>query len=134
MRARAGPPLAYHAGDPARDDRRHQLGQREPPGGNRPVDSRPLLPPRRPPLRVRGQFQPQLWLEPRAEDGWPLVPFSAGPGECAGRNLVLLLTSSVLAALLAEHDLRQPRPRFDGRGRLPATLSPFSLSFDLRRR
>lgn len=80
------------------------------------------------------RFRPQLWLEPRAHDDWPLVPFSAGPGECAGRNLVLLLTSSLLAALLAEHDLRQPNPRFHGRAPLPATLSPFSLSFEVRRR
>ena len=80
------------------------------------------------------RFAPELWLRERTDDDWPLVPFSGGPGECAGRNLVLLMGSVPLATLLRGHDvaltgnvLRPDRPR-------PGTLSPFRLRFELRRR
>jgi hypothetical protein len=58
------------------------------------------------------------------------VPFSAGPAECAGPNLVLLVTSTMLAALLEGHRYRLDPPGrlHDGRP-LPGTLDPFRLRF-----
>jgi cytochrome P450 len=87
----------------------------------------------RDPARVRhaDAFAPGLWLDGGPPPADALVPFSAGPGECPGRNLVLLVTSTVLATLLATG--REPR-QIAGRALhpaqpLPSTLSPFRLSF-----
>jgi hypothetical protein len=46
-----------------------------------------------------------IWLDGRARQYPQLVPFSAGPAECPGRNVVLLTTSSLLAKLLATVDV-----------------------------
>lgn len=75
-------------------------------------------------------FTPELWLDEALRADWPLVPFSAGPAGCPGRNLVLFTTSSLLARLLAEHDLRLLTPLRRGpRGQLPGTLDHVSLRF-----
>jgi cytochrome P450 len=83
-------------------------------------------------LPFADSFAPEVWLDPGSAEEWPLVPFSAGPGECAGRNLVLLLTSATLARLIAG-GLPQQRAgaRLDPQRPLPRTLSPFRLSFSL---
>ena len=61
-----------------------------------------------------------------------LVPFSAGPAVCAGRNLVLFLTTTFLAALLEHRDVRvaSAAPIRPGRP-LPGTLDPFHLRMRL---
>jgi cytochrome P450 len=77
-------------------------------------------------------FCPEIWLDGRAQDDPALIPFSDGPAICPGRNLVLLLTSSVLSALVEGDDVRQASagPLHEGRP-LPATLNPFGLRFAL---
>lgn len=83
-------------------------------------------------LPYADRFSPELWLNERTSEDWPLIPFSAGPAECAGRNLVLLLTSSMLATMLDGHEFRlQPRNRLDARRRMPGMLTPFSLRFEV---
>lgn len=57
-------------------------------------------------LDVADRFAPQIWLDGRADRHPELVPFSAGPGVCPGQNLVLLTTSTLLAALLRDHRVR----------------------------
>ncbi|HLM09136.1 MAG TPA: cytochrome P450 [Thermoleophilaceae bacterium] len=76
------------------------------------------------------RFAPDTWLGQRSAGDWPLMPFSGGPGECPGRDVVLLAASSILAALLGRLELRQagPRPLRSDRP-LPGTLSPFRLRF-----
>jgi cytochrome P450 len=75
------------------------------------------------------RFTPDLWLRERGERDWPLVPFSEGPAGCPGRNLVLLLASSMLAALLDGGWLAlAPGRRLDP-ARLPGTLDPYTLRF-----
>ncbi|GAA2735713.1 cytochrome P450 [Actinocorallia aurantiaca] len=81
-------------------------------------------------LPFADSFAPDIWLDGTARESWSIVPFSAGPGECPGRSLVLLSASLFLAALLREHDFRQragvqPRPDRP----LPRTLGPFRLRF-----
>lgn len=83
-------------------------------------------------LPYADRLTPEIWLDGRASDG-PLIPFSAGPAACAGRNLVLFLTSSLLAALLDAADFRLLSPRLDHRHPLPRTLNHFSLRFATRR-
>lgn len=81
-------------------------------------------------LPYADRFQPGVWADGYASDEWPLIPFSAGPAECAGRNLVLLVTSTALAALLEHHDYRlRPLGRLDSGRPLPGTLNPFTLRF-----
>ncbi|MFC4913089.1 cytochrome P450 [Actinomadura gamaensis] len=76
-------------------------------------------------------FTPDLWLDGRPQHDWAAVPFSAGPAQCPGRDLVLLTTAQFLAALLERHDYRQrDGKRLDPPEPLPGTLSPFRLSFD----
>jgi cytochrome P450 len=75
-------------------------------------------------------FAPELWLDGRAHGEWPLIPFSAGPAECPGRNLVLLLCSTLLASLLCGPPLRRAGGAALEPGALPATLSPFRLRFE----
>lgn len=84
------------------------------------------------------RYAPQLWAQARDAGGsqqspelpWPLVPFSAGSAACPGRNLVLTLTSEVLAVLLDHHDLAPaPRQRLRRDRPLLGTLDPFRLRF-----
>lgn len=61
-----------------------------------------------------------------------LVPFSAGPAICPGRNLVLLLASAMLHAILARARVRRLRPRNLPQGRMPAGLNFFRVRFQLK--
>ncbi|GAB3584667.1 cytochrome P450 [Amycolatopsis endophytica] len=73
-------------------------------------------------------FVPEIWLDGRARKEPALVPFSAGPGECPARNLVLFTTSVMLSTLIRDRDYTvdsTPRPA-PGRP-LPATFDNFSL-------
>jgi Cytochrome P450 len=84
-------------------------------------------------LPYADRFEPDVWLDGRARGEWSIVPFSGGPARCPGRDLVLLTTSAVLAALLERHDIglaagRRPEP---GRP-LPHSLDHTRLRFDLR--
>jgi cytochrome P450 len=81
------------------------------------------------------RFVPERWRHGYRAPDWPLIPFSAGPGECPARNLVLFTTSTMLACLVQGHDLTlTDRDRLGPPAHLAATLSPFHLAFDLRGR
>lgn len=58
---------------------------------------------RDPRLPYADRFSPQIWLDGTARDNWSLIPFSGGPAACPGRNLVLLVTSTMLAELHRQH-------------------------------
>lgn len=78
------------------------------------------------------RLAPELWLDadgqedPSGATDWPLVPFSAGPGMCPGRGVVLLTTSTLLASL-AQGEWRPERPRLSAERPLPGSLDPFAL-------
>ncbi len=77
------------------------------------------------------RFDPDLWRDGGAREGWALFPFSGGPGRCPGRELVLFTTSMFLAALLERHELRLTAPsRLHPDRPLPRTLDPFTLRFE----
>jgi cytochrome P450 len=78
-------------------------------------------------------FAPELWLRPRTEQDWPLVPFSAGPGMCPGRNVVLLTASTMLATLIGERDWHMTGAPIDPERPLPGTVSPFRLRYTPQR-
>lgn len=79
-------------------------------------------------LAYADRFAPEVWADDRAHDGWPLIPFSSGPAVCPGRNLVLMLTTLMISAILRGRTL-VPAQRLTTP--LPATLSPYSLRFRL---
>jgi cytochrome P450 len=86
-------------------------------------------------LPYADRFAPRIWQDGSARASWSLVPFSAGPAVCPGQNLVLFLTSTLLAQLLQRHDVAlTSRPRLYPGRRLPGTLNPYGLRFSLTRR
>jgi cytochrome P450 len=83
-------------------------------------------------LPYADQFTPEIWLDARAQHSWSLVPFSAGPAECAGRHLALLVATTLLAVLLEGHEFRLlPPASLDPQRPLPGTLNLFALRFQM---
>lgn len=84
-------------------------------------------------LPYADRFAPELWLRDRTAEDWPLIPFSEGSAFCPGRNLVLMLTSAMLALLLHGHrNIRLvPPARLDPTRPLPGTLNNYALRFNL---
>lgn len=77
-------------------------------------------------------FAPHIWLDGTALNYPQLVPFSAGPAECPGRNLVLFVTSTLLAHLmnaLTVELVSDPKPTPERP--LPMTLNQLTLEFDV---
>lgn len=84
-------------------------------------------------LAAAHTFSPEIWLKQDGPGQWPLIPFSGGPGKCPGRHLVLLVTSSLLNALLRRaHFNLEPEERLQGSEPMPALLSPYHLQFKVQ--
>ncbi|MFW2513974.1 cytochrome P450 [Demequina sp. SO4-13] len=81
-------------------------------------------------LNFAHSFAPEQWDHTRARDEWPLVPFSAGPGICPGRHLVLLLISNFIAHIVGQRAIAMTSHTLEP-GNLPALLNNFSLRFRL---
>ena len=78
------------------------------------------------------RFSPDRWSGPDTSDHAALIPFSAGPGACPARDLVLFLTSTLLAAVLHRHELRLVAPRRLLADRpLPGTLNHTAIRFSV---
>ncbi|TCO40615.1 cytochrome P450 [Kribbella antiqua] len=75
-------------------------------------------------LDFANDFVPEIWLDGRSDRDWPLIPFSAGPAVCPGRNVVLLTTSAATSHILQHYDLDlDPHTReLLTTGRLPTTF------------
>ncbi|HLH01486.1 MAG TPA: cytochrome P450 [Bryobacteraceae bacterium] len=87
-------------------------------------------------LLYADRFAPELWSNPdQPRDSAALVPFSEGPAICPGRNLVLLLASLMITAVLENTRLRLKRPAaLSAALPLPAMLNHFNLRFELAAR
>lgn len=95
------------------------------------------------------RFAPELWLDAAADGqavgegpatNWPLGPFGAGPAFWPGRNLALLPSSTMLAAVLDDGPVLgdgpvrvEPPARLDPHRPLPATFDNYTLRFALDR-
>ncbi|MGK5545816.1 cytochrome P450 [Streptomyces sp. URMC 127] len=78
-------------------------------------------------LPYADRFEPEAWLDGRAEADWGIAPFSRGPAECPGRNIVLFTSATLLAELLRREWRLSSRHRL-GPGRpLPRTADHTSL-------
>jgi cytochrome P450 len=74
-------------------------------------------------LEYANRFEPGIWLDGRSEGAWPLIPFSAGPAICPGRNLVLLTTSAATSHVVADFELDvDPTTRQKLSDDMPATF------------
>ncbi|MGW9209754.1 cytochrome P450 [Embleya sp. NPDC055664] len=51
-------------------------------------------------LDFADRFAPDVWLDGRADPARGIVPFSAGPAACPGRNLVLFTVTALLDTVL----------------------------------
>jgi len=90
-------------------------------------------------LPYADRFTPELWTQgggsPLGEASWSLVPFSAGPAQCPGRNLVLYTTSTMLATLLRSHRFGlDSGPVLDPRRRLPGSVDHTGMRFTVTSR
>lgn len=81
-------------------------------------------------LDFADRFAPEVWLDDPPAGGWPLIPFSDGPGICPGRHLVLLLTSTALATLLRRPMRLASDKELSPESPLPGTLDHFTLRFE----
>jgi cytochrome P450 len=82
-------------------------------------------------------FAPDVWLsgEAQVDGARALIPFSAGPARCPGREVVEATCAMVLAGVLSRcHVELDPPQRLDRHERMPGTLNPFTLSFELKKR
>lgn len=74
-------------------------------------------------LDFANRFEPEIWLDGRSDGEWPLIPFSAGPAVCPGRNLVLLTTSAATRRVVSQYDLDvDPSTRKKLCGPMPTTF------------
>lgn len=80
------------------------------------------------------RFVPDLWMDGKADDGWPLVPFSGGPGICPARHFVPMIGSAAIAAILAQSEIAMKQPRMSADQPLPGTLDNYTLSFEVKPR
>lgn len=85
-------------------------------------------------LPYADRFEPDAWLTGDAVDSWSVLPFSAGPASCPGRELVLLAASTALATVLSGHEVRPDGTALSRTEPLPGTLDPFRLRFALSKR
>ena len=84
-------------------------------------------------LPFANDFVPDIWLDGRARSYPQLVPFSAGPAECPGRNLVLFATSTLLGNLLSRLDFRlSSMPQLSPDEPLPVTLNQYGVEFTVQ--
>lgn len=78
------------------------------------------------------KFAPDIWMDAPGRTRLPFIPFSAGPGVCPGRHIVLLSGSAMLAAILAEREVKPVgEPVLSPVVDLPGTLDHFALEIDI---
>ncbi|WP_230532768.1 cytochrome P450 [Microvirga roseola] len=80
------------------------------------------------------RFNPDLWLQNEPGNGWPLVPFSGGPGICPARDFVPMMGSAMIAALMSAREIVLKNPPLDPGKPLPGTLDNYSLTFEVKPR
>jgi cytochrome P450 len=85
-------------------------------------------------LPFADRFTPEIWLHGAPERELGIVPFSDGPARCPGREIVLLLASTMLSTLMRDGVPRLARPhRLDAALPMPGTLDNYTLRFELVR-
>ncbi len=85
-------------------------------------------------LDYANSFEPDIWLDGRAEGHRGFLPFSAGPADCPGRNVALFTASTVLAEILSRtKEISQTStPRLRTEDSLPVTQNHYGLKFAVR--
>src|SRR5690606_8032624 len=73
------------------------------------------------------------WIDGTFDADPGIVPFSSGPVRCPGRDLVTFTGATVLASILARHDVRLIRPILNPTA-LPRSLDHFRIRFSISSR
>jgi cytochrome P450 len=80
-------------------------------------------------------FEPAVWLDGRSDGEWPIIPFSSGPAECPGRNVVLLTTSTAVSHVVSHYELdADPHTRSVLAGPMPSTFNHADIRIGFWRR
>ncbi len=84
-------------------------------------------------LPYANSFVPELWTGERRQDQTAaFIPFSEGPASCPGRELVLLLSTAMLAQILSNANIQlQNATRLAPDKPKPLTLNHFRLRFQI---
>jgi cytochrome P450 len=85
-------------------------------------------------LEFADRFAPEIWQDGRTTSHLSLVPFSAGPGICPGRWVVLLLTGAFIAALIDGRNVEvtsHHRKTMTPNAPLPGTMDNYTLRFQV---
>lgn len=85
-------------------------------------------------LEFAHRFAPEVWTRPRTSEDWPLIPFSEGPVGCPAQNLVLNLTSTMLAALLRLGAYTEATGKVSALRPMPSMLDPYTMRFEVMER
>jgi len=81
-------------------------------------------------LAFADQMSPSTWINNESDLSAGLVPFSAGPAMCPAHNLVPMVASLVMAALLSKATITLVQPLLDPKA-LPGTLDNFEIKLRL---
>jgi hypothetical protein len=81
-------------------------------------------------LAFAHRMSPETWSRANSLPATGLVPFSAGPAICPAHNLVPLLASLTLAAVISKVAVRLVSPVLDPE-MLPGTLNHFEMRFEI---
>ena len=75
-------------------------------------------------MKFANDFEPAAWLDGRTDGSWPIIPFSEGPAECPGENVVLLTTSTAVSHVATRYDIDvDPTTRARLSGPMPGTFN-----------
>ena len=81
-------------------------------------------------LPFADRFTPEIWLQGTPERELGIVPFSEGPAQCPGREIVLLLASTTLATLMRDGVPRVAASKLNAAMPMPGTLDNYTLRFE----
>lgn len=77
-------------------------------------------------------FAPDIWMDDPGRTKLPLIPFSAGPGLCPGRHIVLLTAAALLGEMVKTREIGLAGGhRLEPGSDLPGTLNHFALEIDI---
>ncbi|TRO87660.1 cytochrome P450 [Glycocaulis profundi] len=79
-------------------------------------------------LDIAHSFAPERWKPGQTSGPMAFVPFSAGPGRCPARHLVLM-TGALALHRLAQTSWAASDPALDPRQPMPASFDPYGLRF-----
>jgi hypothetical protein len=76
------------------------------------------------------RLDPDSWLDGTFDRDPGILPFSAGPVRCPGRDLVVFTGATLLASLLQRHEVARTTPDLDAQ-QLPIALDHYRIAVEM---